>query len=123
VDTALAHNGGGRGLSHRLAQVGDRYLEGLRRARAGWPPFTEAEWSLLRDAMNGTVHEPAAMIAHIDQGIEDAIALDKLDAKWGVDGPALLAKLRALDFMQEVALVEQIESWWAERSPGHGSAP
>lgn len=122
VDAALANNGGGRGLSHRLAQVSDRYLEALRRARASWPPFSEAEWSLLRDAMNGTLHEPAAMIAALDQGIEDAIALDGLDAKWSVDGPALLAKLRGLDFMQEVALVEAVERWWAERSQDDGRA-
>ena len=115
VEQALAHNGGGRGLSHRLAQIADRYLEVLREARTSLPALSEAEWSLLRDSLNGTLHEPAAMIRAMWVGVDDSIRLDGLDVKWGVDGAALVAKLRTLDYAQALAVVEAVEAWWAGR--------
>ena len=99
-------------MSHRLDQIADRYMEILRRTRL--PEFTEAELQLLRDATSGSFYEPAFQIAHLDHGIADAIEFDELDRKWEVDGEVLLAKLRALTFVQEVALLEQIEAWWAQ---------
>lgn len=111
LDEALARNGGGRNRSHRINQIADRYAEMLR--RTSLPDMSEAEWSLLRDALNGVVHEPAAMIAHLAHGVADAIRLDGLDRKWGVDGAALVAKLEALDYAQEVRLLEDIEAWWS----------
>ena len=114
VTEALALNGGGRGMSHRLAQIADRYSEIMRRTPL--PDLSDAEWSLLRDALNGTLHEPAAMIrGALALGVEDGISLDGLDGKWGVDGAALAGKLRSLTYAQEVRLVEEIERWWAEQ--------
>lgn len=113
VDEALAHNGGGRNRSHRLAQIADRYTEILR--RAGLPDFSGAEWSLMRDAMNSTLNEPAALIRHVAAGIEDAILLDGLAEKWDVSAADLLDRLRGLSFSQRVALVEKIEAWGARR--------
>lgn len=113
LEEAVAHNGGGRGLSHRLAQIADRYLEMLR--RADLPALNEAEWNALRDACNGVLHEPAATIrGALWIGIEDSLP-DGLAAKWQIDGAALVATLRDLSYAQEVRLVEEIERWWAER--------
>lgn len=112
LDKARALNGGGRGASHRINQIADRYTEILR--RTSLPELSDAEWSLLRDACNGTLHEPAAMIrGALAQGVSDAVALDGLDGKWGVDGAALVERLRGLEFAQEVRVVEEIERWWA----------
>lgn len=111
IERASALNGGGRNLSHRLNQMADRYAELL--ADAGLPPLSDGEWNLIRDAMNGTVNEPATMIRQVWQGVEDAIQLDGLDAKWSVDGEALVATLRGLTYAQEVAVVEAVEAWWA----------
>lgn len=116
VEKALSLNGGGTGLSHRLSQIADRYCEILRRTRL--PDFTESETSLLHDACNGVWHEPASTIrGALAQGVEDAIDLDGLDEKWSVDGLALIEKLRGLDFIQEVKLVEDIERYWSDASP------
>lgn len=113
VTEVAARNGGGKGLSHRLAQIADRYSELLWHAVL--PELSEAELSLLRDANNGTLHEPAALLrGSIAMGVADAIALDGLDTKWGVDGDALVAKLRDLTFLQEVRLIEDLEAWWAK---------
>ncbi len=43
---------------------------------------------------------------------EDAIALDGLDAKWQVDGKALVKKLKALSHVQALALVDAAERFW-----------
>ena len=119
LDAALEANGGGRGKSHRLNQIADRYTELLRRNPL--PDFSVAEWNLMRDSLNGGLHEPAATIRGVWQGVEDSL-LDSLGAKWDVDGPALVARLRDLTYAQEVALVEQIEAWWSEQSRDAASA-
>lgn len=115
LDAACALNGGGRNRSHRISQIADRYAEIMR--RTALPDFTEAEWSLLQDACNGVLHEPAGMIrGGLALGVEDAIALDGLADKWSVDGAALLARLRDLAFAQEVRLIEDIERRWGEQA-------
>jgi hypothetical protein len=53
--------------------------------------------------------------------VEDSLA-DGLAEKWQIDGAALVEKLRALTFAQEVKLVEQIEAWWAAQSRAQSSA-
>lgn len=104
---AGANNGGGRGFSHRLAQIGDRYLEILRRTPL--PPISPPEMDAIRDACLSWLPEPAAMIrGGIALEVEDAL-LDGLAAKWHIDGAALLATLRGLSYAQEVRLVEEIE--------------
>ena len=93
------------------------------------PDRSRAPGASLRDVMARMGHDSprAALIyqhasAEADRGIADAIELDALDRKWEVDGPALLVKLRALTFSQEVALLEQIEAWWARSRQDHGQA-
>ncbi|WP_194724058.1 hypothetical protein [Noviherbaspirillum malthae] len=102
------------GLSHRINQIGDRYAQIMKSIDIG-PRFSEAEWNLVRDSLNGTSHEPAAMIQAVWHGISDSIGLDQLDEKWEVDGPALLKKLQALSYVEQVALVEAVEQWWADK--------
>lgn len=119
LEEAVANNGGGTGLSHRLAQIADRYLEMLR--RTALPAFSDAEMDALRDSNNGTWHEPAAMIrGALWIGVEDSLP-DGLADKWGIDGEALVEKLRALTFAQEVRLVEQIERWWSDQKNASAS--
>jgi len=98
-------------LSGRITTIADRYAEIVKSARI-LTQFTDAEWMLLRDALNGTLHEPAATIRELWQGVEDAITLDGLADKWSVDGADLIARLRALRFDEECALVETVEQWW-----------
>ncbi|MNK46810.1 hypothetical protein D3C87_656010 [compost metagenome] len=106
---------GPRDLSSRLNRIGDRYMEILRRQQIA-KRFSEAELNLLKDSLNGVLHEPAGMIRGVAVGIQDSIELDGLAEKWEVDGPALIAKLQALDYVAEVALVEYVEAYWARVS-------
>lgn len=112
LEEAIANNGGATGLSHRLAQIGDRYLEILRRTAI--PDFSDAEMKAMRDCSNGTWLEPAASIrGALWLAVEDSIP-DGIGKKWGINAPELVEKLRRLDYVQEIKLIESIEGWWAQ---------
>lgn len=101
-------------VSGRLNQIGDRYAQILRRTQL--PELSEAELNLIRDALNDVLHEPADMIrGAIGHGVSDSIALDGLAEKWSVDGEVLVEKLAALDYAQEVTLLERVEQWWRQK--------
>lgn len=75
--------------------------------------LSEGEASLLCDAMNGVLHTEKD--AHLFwAGIDDAIRLDRLDAKWGVDGAALVDKLRDLGPCAAQAIVDAVERFWRD---------
>jgi hypothetical protein len=94
--------------------VADRYREIIRR---NLPDLTLEEWSLVIDAMNGVITwDSAAMLGYAWAGIEDAIALDGLAAKWDVDGPVLIQKLHDLLYVESVALVDVVERFWSHFS-------
>ncbi len=67
----------------------------------------ENERFLIADALNGLIMTECHQLP---LEIQDALAIEEgLAVKWGVDGPALVAKLEALD---EPALQEIVESVW-----------
>ena len=82
----------------------DRTLQGI--------VFTVAEASAIVDACNGTFWDTFSLFDGLALGLEDAISGDQLDAKWGIDGERLLAKLRALEPVQHLAIVDAIERFW-----------
>ena len=109
-------------ISGRLATIGDRYREIIRRTRVE-ARFGEAELNSLRDCCNGTWFEPAQLIdGAILANFEDS-APDGLYEKWEIDGPAVAAKLRALTYPEQVALVEAIEQWWRTQCPAAPTDP
>lgn len=100
---------GGDNLSGAINRVADRYYELVRRSRIDLAP---AELDAVRDALNGWLAEPAATIAGGPAlEVEDALP-DGLAERYGIDGPALVARLRALTYAQEVALVDAAEQYW-----------
>lgn len=105
-----ARSTGDRDVSRAACRMLERYAEVARRCR---PELSEAEWSLLRDACNGWAVEPASAVAWLPLQVDDAIRLDELDRKWGVDGPALIERLRRLDYAGCLAVLDEIERWWA----------
>lgn len=101
--------------SKRVAMAVDRYREILRRERID-RLFTEQEWDLLRDVCNGTLFEPAQLIAGaLAAEVKDA-TYDGIADKWSVDVPMLLENLEKLTYAQQVAVVESIEAWWRLQS-------
>ena len=112
VAILAAAMGDGGSLSGEINKFIDRYNEVIRRHRGVFEQFSEAEMTALRDICNGWIAEPAATLAgsmalRVADSLPDGIAV-----KWGIDAPALLAKLRALPYADELALVAGIEAWW-----------
>lgn len=94
-------------LSGTVNRIADRYYEIVRRSR---PDLTPAELDAVRDACSGWLAEPAATIAGgVALEVQDALD-DGLAER--VDGAALVAKLSALTYAQEVALVDSVEQYW-----------
>lgn len=97
--------------SGRLGQICDRYLGILFRARIA-DKFSPNERDALRDCCNGTIFGPAQVIdGAVLANFEDSL-YEGLADKWKVDAPTTIAKLRALTFPEQVALVEEIEAYW-----------
>ena len=99
-------------FSGALAEGLSRYYEMLRRERVILRAmFSEDECGLLLDVGNGTAWH-AWSVPLLAASVEDS-APDGYAQKWGVDLPALVAKLAGLSYAQNCALVDAIERWWA----------
>lgn len=86
-----------------------RYYALLARERRA-AELSRAEALALIDALGGWFADPAdAPFLWLE--VADALP-DGLAAKWGIDGPALVAKLQALPPGQAQALVDAAERWW-----------
>ncbi len=97
-----------------LGSVARRDLErayAVLRAELDRLDLSEAEASLVCDACNGTLFD-ATNLRLLWAEVADAIRLDHLDAKWGVDGHALVERLRSLSPAQTWALVDAVERYW-----------
>lgn len=114
TDRAEAVLAGGESLSGSINRIADRYYEVMRRSRID---LTPGELDAVRDALNGWLAEPAATISGGPAlEVEDALD-DGLAERHGIDGRALVAKLRALTYPQEVALVDAVEQYWRTVAP------
>lgn len=100
-----------------------RYHELLQRERRSLRDLlTPNEQALIVDFCNGTFWD-AGSIPLLWASAEDAVRLDGLDGKWRVDGPALVAKLKALSYAGSAALIDAAERFWGRVSAGEQPDP
>lgn len=119
IEAALIH---ADSISGRIGNICDRYAQIVRRARIA-QRFSGAELNALRDCCNGTIFSPAELISGaVLANFEDS-APDGLYDKWGIDGAATAAKLRTLTYVDQVALVEDIERFWVGVSSAGPDGP
>lgn len=114
-DALGARATGERDRSAVASRMMERYAEICRRSL---PELSDAEWDLLRDSLNGWLPEPAASVGWLAMGVRDSIEMDGLAGKWGVDGPALLSRLEALDYAGCLAVLDAVEQWRATKEEG-----
>jgi hypothetical protein len=69
------------------------------------------EACLIADALNGILFEPATAQL-LWANIAEAISVDGLDTKWGVDGKALVERLRTADHLTCFAIIDAAERFW-----------
>ncbi len=85
--------------------------------KTAMPTLTDDEWQLIYDARNGAINTPASQaVSGLIGAIEDAIDLDHLDKKYDIDGVALLAKLKKLDRVGRMAVLDSAEQYWAKQN-------
>ena len=85
--------------------------QGLREIRA---MFTLPELKLMLDAENGVAFS-SSLITGFPGHIYDAMSLDRLDRKWGVDRDALMKKLNDLPLSTMIVLEEWLNYYWYGR--------
>lgn len=108
----IAERAGQDSLGLTAARDLERYYA-LVEEELGSLDLTEAQASLICDALNGTLLEPYS-IRLLWAEVDDAVHLNGLDRKWGVSGPALVEKLRALTPGQKFALADAVERFWRD---------
>lgn len=95
----------GWSLSGRLNMIVERYARIIATAM---PEFSEAEWSAILDANNGTIFADWSLTM-IWANVADS---PELPEKWGINLRKLVDKLQGLSFVQAAAVVEAIERFW-----------
>ena len=70
--------------------------------------LSECEMKAVVDAHWSHWFETSELHRHVDWNVEDSLQ-DGLAEKWNIDGPALVAKLKALTSEQQDALVTEIK--------------
>lgn len=103
-----------RGQNRSLVITRDleRYYELLDRALKQ-VKLTKREACLITDVLNG--HLAVAVSAKLLWAeVEDAIELDGVDKKWEVDGKKLVEKLKGLNELQGMALIDAAERFWSD---------
>ena len=94
--------------SGRINEIAARYLETVARHT---PEMSEGDWCVLCDVLNGTILDEQ-MVRMLWAEIEDAHRHDRIGEKWGTDALALSVELKALPFVELVAIAEVVERFW-----------
>ena len=100
-------------INRDLERLYSLYQRSLRQVQ-----LTPAEACLIVDSQNGTLHD-ARSAPMLWGGIEDSINLDGLAEKWEIDGPALVEKLKQLNDLQCMSIIDAAERFWEECPQGN----
>ena len=107
--------------SATIAKSLDRYFYALNSARRGLRErFNAAEQGLLLDVANGALFASPCAINFIEHEVADAL-IGGAAERWHVDGPALMKKLKALSYVEKLALIDAAERWL--HRAGRGEQP
>jgi hypothetical protein len=121
-DPAEAVIGEVESLSGRINNIVIRY-GGIVAAEC--PVLALAEWQMICDMLNGTVidadYRDADPARFLWADIAESGRLDGLAEKWGIDTEALSARVRAMPYSQQCAILEVVAKFW--RSPRLNETP
>ncbi len=107
--------------SATIAKSLDRYFYALSAARRGMRErFSAGEQGLLIDVANGALFASPCAINFIEHEVADAL-IGGAAERWHVDGPALMKKLKALSYVEKLALIDAAERWL--HRAGRGEQP
>ena len=75
-------------------------------------PLSDNELKLVFDSLNGVIEYGETLNLTWAQ-IDDSCRLHGLDNKWGVDGPALVSKIRGFSRLELLKLWDETRKFWA----------
>jgi hypothetical protein len=102
-----------RSLNGGLEYVLDAFPTLYKRALAEIQNyFIDDELRLVIDTFNATMLTPGLAGQHIGISVADAIALDSIDRKWGIDADQLIAKIAKLTTFQSACLEIWANGFW-----------
>lgn len=93
-----------------VSETAERYMAAVRRSL---PKLTTNEWCLIFDALRPNWQAGEEYNAALAAEIAEAIASDRLDAKWETDGQKLAGKIQRLDYAGKMSVSEFTEMFWA----------
>ena len=100
-------------VSGTISRDLDRYYAALERARRSLrEKLSQSEISAVIDNLNDCWMAEPYSIQLVYANIADGIQEEGLAQAWGIDGPALVEKLRTMSFIELCALVDASERWW-----------
>lgn len=109
---ARTHEGGSDGKT--VYVMVERYLWMLQRSM---PRLTEAEASLICDALNGIWMADTYALPLIWAGVSDACRLNDLGGKWGLDEQqqtALIKRMQGWNTAELLAVIDGVERFWRD---------
>jgi len=107
--------------SSTIAKSLDRYFYALAAARRGLRSrFSKNELGLITDVANGALFASPCAVGFLEHEVAAAI-VDGAAERWHVDGPALMKKLKALSYVEKLALIDAAERWWHRAARGEHS--
>lgn len=95
----------GQGLGAVASRDLERYYEALKRSL---PTFERSEALAIMDVCNGTLWESWS-VPLLWASVDDS---EGLGQKWGIDQPALVARLRQMTYAEALAVVDAAERFW-----------
>lgn len=108
-----ARSGPSTSQNAALASSLERYFYALYEARKGLEKlFTPGECGLIVDVLNGTIFNHYLAIQHVTSEVLEAMNDAGYAGKWGVSQVDLVDKLKMLDYLDKLALVDAVQVWW-----------
>ena len=98
------------GAEFTLEAIPTLYKQTVERELKG--KFSKNELMLILDSENARILTPAFAGQGIVIQVQDSIALDQLDAKWGIDKEQLNEKLGSLTIFQAACLEIWTQAFW-----------
>jgi hypothetical protein len=106
---------GDENLTRTLETAVQRYLSVIEHSLPG---FTDAEWCCVFDGLLGVWISDDSSVFAIGEEVAEAIDMDRLDSKWGVDGKEMKSRLAELSYAEKQALVEMTEIFRGSQKEG-----
>jgi hypothetical protein len=97
-------------LSGRINTIVSLYDEIIRRES---PEFTLGEWCAVCDANNGVLFDDSSSRTLMWANVADSPGIGE---KWEIDATKLVGKMRALSFVQSIAMAEICQRFWSDDS-------